>query len=338
MYWRVQSSKMPRPDWDRETVCASLPTFGPGPLPVSDITLTAYCRFYGLDLETTDPDIQHHLGSVEAAGFLIAVHEYSKPDSRGTVFVIHGYFDHVGLYSRLFAHLLEQGYNVVCYDLPGHGLSSGETAAIESFADYQQVLAAVMAAVRTRMTGPWFAIGQSTGGAVLVDYLLSGKHDRATSEFQEVVLLAPLVRPMGWPAARVLHTLIKPFRSTWKRAFSRNSGSERFLRFLREEDPLQSDVLSVTWVGALKEWIPRVESAAPVAMSVAVIQGERDLTVDWAHNLRVIAKKFPGSRFYRLPQGHHHLVNEAPPLLDELFLLIDRALAGDDYLERPRNR
>lgn len=328
MYWRVQSSRMPRPDWDRETVCRHLPAFLPVAKTVNHPEIAAYCHFYGLDLETRNPDISHHLGYLNVGSFRVALHEYCVPQSRGTVFVVHGYFDHAGLYGRLFAHLLEQGYNVVCYDLPGHGLSSGETAAIRSFADYQRVLGSVMDGLRNRAPGPWFAIGQSTGGAVLIDYLLGGAHDRTSSEFQEVILLAPLVRPMGWSLARVLHTLVRPFRSTWKRAFSRNSGSERFLRFLREEDPLQSQVLSVTWVGALKEWIPRIEAAQPVSMDVTVIQGERDLTVDWPHNLDVIGQKFPGSRFHRLPEGHHHLVNEAPPLLDELFLLIDRALSG----------
>lgn len=332
MYWRVQSSKMPLPAWDRKTVCQCLPAFLPIPQLVQNPALAAYCRFYGLDLEQDNPAIQHHLGYLSIAGFRVALHEYRLASSRGTVFIFHGYFDHAGLYTRLFAHLLKQGYNVVCYDLPGHGLSSGETAAIKSFEDYQQVLHTVMDSLRGSTPGPWFAIGQSTGGAVLIDYLLSGGHSRASSAFQGVILLAPLVRPMGWPAIKVLHTLIKPFRSTWKRAFSRNSGSERFLRFLRDEDPLQSDVLSVTWVGALKEWIPRIERATPVAMAVTVIQGERDRTVDWPHNLRIVAKKFKGSRVYRLPGGHHHLVNEAQPLLGELFLLIDRALtdSGDD--------
>ena len=328
MYWRVKSCDMPQPDWDRDTVYRQLPAFLPDPQPVRDPDLMAYCRFYGLDLENDGAGISHCLGYIRTGAFRVAVHEYRQPHSRGTVFILHGYFDHAGLYSRLFAHLLNRGYNIVCYDLPGHGLSSGETAAIQSFADYQRVFAAVMAALKPRLAAPWHAIGQSTGGAVLIDYLLEGGLDRARSDFVEVILLAPLVRPAAWPAVRLLHTAISPFRSTWKRAFSHNSGSERFLRFLREEDPLQSQVLSVTWVGALKEWIPRIERSEPVDRSVTVIQGEQDMTVDWRHNLKVIESKFKRSQVYRLPKGHHHLVNEARPLLDELFLLIDRTLDG----------
>lgn len=328
MYWRVQSSEMLPPEWDRDTVIQYLPAFLPIPQPVDHQQLSAYCRFYGLDLENEISGISHCLGYVSAGEFRLALHEYRQENSRGTVYILHGYFDHAGLYSRLFAHLLEQGYNVVCYDLPGHGLSSGEPAAIDSFGDYQLVLQTVMSALQDSAPAPWYAIGQSTGGAVLIDYLLGGSHSRETSRFQEVILLAPLVRPMGWSVARILHSLISPFRSTWKRDFSHNSGSERFLRFLREEDPLQSSVLSVSWISALKEWIPRIERASPVPIAITVIQGERDRTVDWVHNLQVIAKKFPAGRVYRLPEGHHHLVNEAQPLLDELFTLIDLTLEG----------
>ncbi|MAL97579.1 MAG: lysophospholipase [Alteromonadaceae bacterium] len=329
MYWRFPSSRIPRPAWSRDALANRLPPFLPVPQPVTDPDLQAYCQFYGLDLEHRFAGVEHRLGVLASGGFRIAVHEYLQSGHGGTVFVLHGYFDHAGLYARLFADLLGRGFNIVCYDLPGHGLSSGEAAAIRDFADYQQVLASVLDAGRGHLPGPWHAIGQSTGGAVLIDFLLSGGFDRHSSPFKEVVLLAPLVRPMGWSAARVLHALLRPFRSTWKRAFTRNSGNQRFLQFLKDEDPLQSRVLSVTWVSALKAWIPWVEQAAPIAMDVTVIQGQRDKTVDWPYNLGVIRDKFPGSRVCILPEGHHHLVNEKQPLLDELFGLIADALAGD---------
>lgn len=327
MYWRYPSSQLPRPAWSREDLALRLPPYQPAPRVVTDDELSAYCHYYGLDLERRWPEVEHTLGYLDCSGFRIAVHEYRQTASRGTVFVLHGYFDHAGLYARLFDDLLGRGFNIVCYDLPGHGLSSGEPAAIRDFADYQQVLGCVLEATRLRLPGPWFAIGQSTGGAVLIDFMLSGRHDCDSSPFTRVVLLAPLVRPAGWDAARVLHSLLRPFRSTWRRAFTRNSGNERFLQFLKEEDPLQSRVLSVTWVTALKAWIPWVENAAPANQAVTVIQGRRDKTVDWTYNLRVIQDKFPGTQVHILPEGHHHLVNEKQPLLDELFGLIAKALS-----------
>lgn len=93
------------------------------------------------------------------------------------------------------------------------------------------MLADVMAHVREKVRQPWFAVGQSTGGAILIDYLLSNQHNQQTSEFRKVVLLAPLVRPAGWLGAKLLHSIAKPFISRWRRVFAENSSNSRFLRF-----------------------------------------------------------------------------------------------------------
>ncbi|ERP89901.1 lysophospholipase [Marinobacter sp. ES-1] len=284
--------------------------------------MEAYCRFYGLDLWVEHPEVAYHQGYVKADRHEVMVHYFRLPEaagSKGTVFILHGYFDHVGLYTQLIDRCLGAGFDVLTYDQPGHGLSSGTPAAIGSFLEYQAVLSEVMAEVKDMVRGPWFAVGQSTGGAILIDYLLSNHHDQDTSAFRRVVLLAPLVRPMGWLGARVLHSVVKPFLTRWKRAFNENSGNTRFLQFLREHDPLQARAVHVDWVTALKKWVPHIESARPVDFPVTVVQGEKDTTVDWQHNLRIIRNKFSSVRERRIPDGRHHLVNEAQDLQATVF-------------------
>nr|WP_284709327.1 alpha/beta hydrolase [Marinobacter sediminum] len=284
--------------------------------------MVAYCRFYGLDLWVEHPDVAYHQGYVEAGRHQVMVHYYRLPDTcgeRGTVFILHGYFDHVGLYSQLIDRCLGAGFDVLAYDQPGHGLSSGTPASIGSFLEYQGVLADVMAHVKGKVRDPWFAVGQSTGGAILIDYLLSNHHSRDTSDFRKVVLLAPLVRPMGFLGAKILHSLVKPFFTRWRRVFGANSGDTRFLQFLRDHDPLQARAVHVDWVSALRKWVPHIESARPVDFPVTVVQGEKDLTVDWEHNLRIIRNKFSSVEELKIPDGRHHLVNEAQDLQATVF-------------------
>ncbi len=320
MYWKTDTIDIP--DWDRHSLLERLEPFDPAtPRELSD-EMVAYCRYYGLDLWVEHPEVVYHQGYVEAGRHQVMVHYYRLPETfspRGTVFIMHGYFDHVGLYSQLIDRCLGAGFDVIAYDQPGHGLSSGTPAAIGSFIEYQAVLSDVMAYVDNRIRGPWFAVGQSTGGAILIDYLLTNGHSQETSAFREVVLLAPLVRPMGWLGAKVLHSLMKPFITRWRRAFSANSGNSRFLRFLREHDPLQARAVHVDWVGALRSWVPHIESARPVDFPVTVVQGEKDLTVDWEHNLRIIRNKFSSVTERRIPDGRHHLVNEAQDLQATVF-------------------
>ena len=76
--------------------------------------------------------------------------------------------------------------------------------------------------------------------------------------------------------------------------------------------------MHVDWVTALKQWVPHIESARPVDFPVTVVQGEKDTTVDWQHNLRIIRNKFSSVRA-KNPDGRHHLVNEAQDLQATVF-------------------
>lgn len=326
-----QAHSSGEPAWDREAVVASLPPFEFTDTASPDAVVTAYLAFYELEPGPEAPAVSHHLGWVRAAGYRIATHYYEQPGAHGCVFLFHGYFDHAGLYTRMIRYCLGLGLNVLIYDLPGHGLSSGRPTAIGSFREYQRVLLTMLGLSRDRIPVPWIAIGQSTGGAVLIDYLLSFREAPEAIAFSGVVLLAPLVRPMGFRRGKWLHSLIQPFRETWRRVFTANSNDGEFVRFLKEHDPLQARFMAMNWVTALKRWVPSIEAALPVDYDLAVVQGEQDMTVDWQHNLRVLRRKFRRLRLYQIPEGRHHLVNEAEPILaqvqDAVGAEVERVLA-----------
>lgn len=326
-----QDNSATEADWDREAVVASLPPFSFADTPEADSVVAAYLTFYSLEPGPEYLSVSHHLGWIRAAGYRIATHYYEQPGAHGTVFLFHGYFDHAGLYTRIIRYCLGLGLNVLIYDLPGHGLSSGRPTAIGSFREYQRVMLTVLALSRDHVPTPWIGAGQSTGGAVLVDYLLSCGEAPEAIAFSGVVLLAPLVRPAGFRSGKWLHMVMNPFRETWRRVFTANSNDSEFVRFLKEHDPLQARFMAMNWVTALKRWIPRIEAALPVDYDLAVIQGEQDMTVDWQHNLRVLRRKFRRLRLYQIPGGRHHLVNEADSILtqvqDAVGAEIERVLA-----------
>ncbi|WP_369602932.1 alpha/beta hydrolase [Hahella sp. SMD15-11] len=247
--------------WQRHEVIASLSSWdaatdldaASSPTPV-----IRYLDYYGLWF---GGDVSQRIGTLNACGYRVVVHRYVPPGARGTVLVVHGYFDHVGLYRHLIRFLVEEGYAVVTWDQPGHGLSSGELVAIESFRTYQGVLDAVLDAQGDDLP-PWQgAVGQSTGCAALTEYILAHRADEAWRRLPRYIFLAPLLRPTRYRKARIMYRLISPFRRIWKREFSVNSHDPDFIRFLQTQDPLQPRVLSVRWVGALERWVRRVEHA-----------------------------------------------------------------------------
>jgi alpha-beta hydrolase superfamily lysophospholipase len=301
------------------------------PMPPAGV-LAEYARYYGLDFGGRVAGLRHGMGYLDVAtplpsDYRIAVQLFQVPEPRGTVLVLHGYFDHVGIFDHVIEHLLTRGFDVVAFDLPGHGLSSGDLAAINSFAEYQYVLDAVLAGIaRTRLVVPLSVVAQSTGGAIIMEWLLRTRANRDSSPFAAVVTLAPLVRPVHWPVNRVLYLFLRIFRRYIARKFAVNSHDEEFLNFLKEKDPLQSRNLSVRWVGAMKKWIPHIENASACDYPLAVVQGDEDATVDWRHNLGVIREKFPGARIQMIATGRHQLANEIPALRAQVLSMIDASL------------
>lgn len=264
-----------------------------------------------------------HLGFLDAGGFRLWASLWSPAEPIGTVFVVHGYFDHLGLYRHLLERLLDRGWRVVLWDLPGHGLSSGRRASIEDFDDYGACLRALQDHLQREGLAPhpWLGIGQSTGAAILATDALTRGTD---SHWAGLALLAPLVRPWGWRQSSWLHLLVGPFVRSIPRKFRDNSTDAEFATFLREQDPLQADRLAVDWVSAMRRWMPRLLALPPTPVPTLILQGEQDLTVDWVWNLEVLKKKFPNAEVHLHPEARHHLVNEAEPIRQALFDNLDR--------------
>lgn len=281
--------------------------------------INVYNQYYGLDLESKFIGLQHIVGSFNAAEFTISGHVFVLPQAKGTVLLVHGYYDHVGLYHHIIEHCLSQGYSVFSYDLPGHGLSSGERAAIQSFRQYDDVFCAALEWVQKELPSPLVVIGQSTGGAVIINYLLSRSINKTNNPFANVFLMAPLVRPVDWTISKLFFYLAKPFVKQLKRQFAQNSHNLDFLSFISTSDPLQPLFLKTNWVGALKKWIRFIEASTPVDLEIHVIQGTQDGTVDYRHNMLVLEEKFSGFDVTFVEQGCHHLANEEPIKLQQVL-------------------
>lgn len=277
-----------------------------------------YFAFYGLDFASRFPGVVHHFGRVDAAGFEIACHVYAAPEPRGTCLLMHGYFDHAGLFGHLVAHCLSRGYSVVIWDLPGHGLSSGEQASIHSFEHYVDVLGSMLEQHGHRLPRPLIGIGQSTGGAILMGWTFRMLRAGAACPFDRMALLAPLVRPAGWFRVNAAYLLLRPFRRAVRRDFMQNSGDAAFLGFVLG-DPLQSRELPVRWVGAMRVWVGEFLAQAPTSLALVLVQGDADSTVDWSWNIPRIRERFPSSTITLIPGARHHLVNEVPALREQAF-------------------
>jgi alpha-beta hydrolase superfamily lysophospholipase len=72
-------------------------------------------------------------------------------------------------------------------------------------------------------------------------------------------------------------------------------------------------------VGALVQWVRRIERAPGSMREVLIVQGENDTTVDWRYNLSVLRTKFASVQVLQVPGARHHLVNELPEIRARCF-------------------
>ena len=279
-----------------------LPPFADGVAPSP--ALDAFCGVYGLDFSACYPHVSHIAGRVSCGHYTLAAHQWSQPDACANLLLLHGYFDHAGLFDKLVDWGLGHHCNVLIFDLPGHGLSSGEPAVIDDFADYSRAIHDVLATANLPALPLW-VMAQSTGCAALIDY--ARKYDWP---FAATVLLAPLVRPSGWFGVSTAQRILSPFITSVPRTFVNNSSDRDFLAFIKR-DPLQCRRTSLRWVGALRRWLDDLQPRDLGVGPALVVQGDADGTVDWRYNVPFVCHLFPGSRVEYLHGAGHQLANES---------------------------
>lgn len=289
----------------------------------------SYCDFYKIDFISPRLAASQTIKALSIRNFDLVIQRFvpSRPSKKASqALLIHGYFDHAGLYGHLIRYLLKLGVEVLIFDLPGHGLSSGKRAAITNFSEYQNCIKAIVER-ELDQSRPINIIGQSTGAAAIADYFSSPTN--VGSEFwiaAHVILFAPLLRPVGWKKAEFMHSLLNKRRDYWPRSFNENTHDREFLDFLKHKDPLQHHSLSVEWVGALREWLPQMLQRESCDKSMIIIQGTDDTTVDWQYNLEEYRRLFPLNKSVLIHAAGHHLVGESKEYRDKVFSELGRAL------------
>ncbi|MCK4887900.1 MAG: alpha/beta hydrolase [Planctomycetes bacterium] len=281
-----------------------------------------YFKYYGLDFENDFEGLEHIFGEFESGDNMLIGHIYEPAEYKATVIIAHGYFDHCGQLNHLIRHLLSGGFAVAAFDLPGHGLSGGERAAVDDFVQYRRALVDFADKVRDRLDGPFHFVGHSTGGSAMIDYLLTGKE----SIFDKVILAAPLVHCAGWELSKFSSQGKFMFVKQVSRVFRKNSSDKAFLDFIKNEDPLQSKQLPLKWVGALHSWNEKIYGLDSCDRQLMVLQGTADSTVDWRYNMKFLRAKFSAVEINMVKGARHELFNESASMREDVFFQITHYL------------
>jgi alpha-beta hydrolase superfamily lysophospholipase len=280
-----------------------------------------YVNYYKLPAE----NISYGCGYEQVGDERVFVQSFRPGHVKAHILLVHGYYDHAGLLSKTIRFFVDQEYHVLTFDLPGHGLSTGERAAIADFSFYVECIRKVVQRHLSLANLPVYIVAHSTGAAAAIDYLLN---DKGASLIQKSVLVCPLIRSYRWNATTLGLKVLKLFVRRVKRAFRKNSSDSAFLTFVRQ-DPLQHNKVPLSWVEALVKWNDHIQKGEPSPADVFVIQGKKDTTVDWKHNIIFLLKKFPNIEVKLVEKGKHHLLNEEETMRKQVYSSIHRYLSDE---------
>ncbi|WP_052144559.1 alpha/beta hydrolase [Halalkalibacter okhensis] len=278
--------------------------------------IETYKSYYDLNIKNSD----HHYGYIPLAGYDLFVQQFKPNHSIGTVLLIHGYLDHAASLSKAIKELVENHYEVIAYDLPGHGLSSGERMSVKSFHDYFNTANELFGFFFSKGTLPML-VAHSTGAAIALQLVKNGN-----ASFSKMFLVAPLFRPYLWRMSTLGLFLTKPFLKKLKRVYSKNSSDNEYLAFTKM-DPLQEKMLPVSWLHALGDWLKKESYEKREDISFLMVQGSEDRTVDVAYGEKQVKFMYPNSQMIRIDQGSHQLFNEETVIRNQIFTIMLKYLS-----------
>jgi len=156
------------------------------------LALAACAHTPDLGIRPVEPMPAGATGEVIQArdGTKLSLLRWHAENARATVVIIHGLKDYAAHYADFAAKLVERHYEVIAFDLRGHGHSAGPRVSPRRFLDY--VDDAVRVVDDARQGGrPVFVFGHSMGGAIATLAVLETQI-RMAAERNQKVLPAPL--------------------------------------------------------------------------------------------------------------------------------------------------
>lgn len=273
-----------------------------------------YFYYYGLEFKNTE----HFFGFFSSGKYKLAAHVFRPENPRGTIFILHGLYDHTGIMKNVIGLGLDMDYTVAIFDLPGHGLSSGEPVSINNFNEYTTAFNNFIDFISSWVKKPYHFIGHSTSCAIFTTYMQDNDH----AIFNKIIFLAPLVRHKHWRLSRIGYFITKNFTRDLPRLDRDNSSDPAFNEFV-DNDPLQHDRIPFSFVKAIYRWEEQVRKFRPINKEILIIQGTQDDIVDWDYNIEFLGTVFPNKKDMLIEGAKHQLMNERKDIREQVFALID---------------
>jgi len=272
--------------------------------------------------------------------------------SLGTVAILPGRAEFIEKYFETVGELLDRNFDVVVLDWRGQGLSDRLLrdrlrGHVRHFRAYDRDLDALRAQVLEPFgRPPWFALGHSMGGAILLAQARAGR-----SPFERMVLTAPMIKLHGlrFPrAARYFATSLallglgaafvpggrgKPYMSAGFQGNVLTSDPVRHMRsagILDFAPELAIGDPTIGWINAAFRLMRQFEDAEfprRILTPTLVVAAGDDRVVDTAAT-EDFAGRLKAGRFITLPHARHEILMEREIFREQFWAAFDAFVPG----------
>ena len=199
-------------------------------------------------------------------GLTLRAARWTSPGAaNGTVVVANGRGEFIEKYFEVISELLARGLHVVAFDWRGQGGSARELpnprkGHVDDFSLYLRDLDAVREQVLVpHCPKPWFGLGHSMGGAILLMQARDGR-----SPFARLVLSAPMIDLAGLKFARAVRWLAAALDAAgFGGSYIPGSGDTAYLTRPFEGNALTSDPVRYAVAGQAAVTAPRIAIGGP---------------------------------------------------------------------------
>ena len=271
---------------------------------------------------------------------------------RGTVVVLGGRGDFIERYFETMRDLMARGYCVASLDVRGQGgsprlLKNRYRGHCRRFADYSEDVRAFMTGtVLPNCPQPYYALGHSTGGNIMLQVL------RERTWFAKAVVVSPLIgiEYGNWPlpVVKILVFLAThlgfgwmflPGQDRWplgREDFDGNPLTTDRQRWYRDSGTLEAaphlglGAPTFSWLRAAMKATARLRSMGPgdrLRAPVLIVAGGLDRVVD-NEAIRSFAERVPGVSLVFIREAMHEILTETDAIRQQFFAAFEAFIEG----------
>ena len=249
--------------------------------------------------------------------YTIATHYWSN-NNKNLIVMQHGYTDNCAYTKPIQEYFLRKNYDVICLELPGHGMSSGMTANIINMYAYQDMIETFIDHYDFNKYHNIDFFGHSTGTFGLMLHLLDGKNH----PFQRIVFAAPLVRSYLWNLSRIGVRLFGKF--IWRLPRRGQSKKHPIYREIAKNDPRPIRSVPINWAMQLMNWNKFYEYGSQNSFEeLKIIFGTSDTVIDYPYNRMFLEDHFPNSEIQTIKGSDHAFHFETPANTQKFYNYLD---------------